>query len=359
MSETESTFCETLPLQPRIWDPTRLATAMKCWRLHLYSTVRGYRGEGSVHTDFGSLYHGAVERLDLALLAGREREAAILEVFRWLLEQTWTEAGPWGGRIETVEGPCPKGHKSARCKCVKPQVTAYVPADPKKNRVSLLRAFLVYADAPEAVELFAFPQESGEPIPAVELQTRVPLPLTSPDGSPYELLVNIDSMALWEGDLAVRERKTTGRNIMQARYWEQFNPNPQIDSYELVSHLVHTSDEHGSPRVLVEAMELGAGYARLRRMPIRVPAARREEWFRELQEVIKEAEQRAVTAWRYGVPEEEAFPRRTTSCINAWGACPFLEVCRASPLQRDGLLEAGFRIERWNPLKAESESEEN
>src|SRR5271165_6954945 len=99
MTAPNESWCASLPVQPRIWDPTRLAAAMRCWRLHYHGTIQGYRGAGSIHTEFGSLYHGAVEAFDKRVLAGWDREEAILAGYKELLVATWdAEAGrPWGG----------------------------------------------------------------------------------------------------------------------------------------------------------------------------------------------------------------------------------------------------------------------
>lgn len=249
---------------------------------------------------------------------------------------------PWG----------PPGFGDWRCvACGLPAIhrREYQPYDPKKNRVSLIRAFLVYADSPEAVDLYQFPDGT----PAVEVQGRIPLPITSPDDDPYELLVNIDSIVTWEGELAIRERKTTGLSVTSARYWDQFNPNVQIDTYDLYASIVYADEDQAGVRVLVEAMEIGQNHARLRRMPIRVPAGRREEWFAELQGVIKEAEERAYQCTHDG-KGEAAFPKNQTACVQPHGMCQFAKVCRLAPEAREEMIAGAFRVERWDPLRSES-----
>lgn len=385
MTTVTEGFCTSLPTQPLHWDATRLRTAQRCWRKHWYETVLGLRlnSGGSVHTEFGSLYHGAVECFDLALLAGKSREEATFEGLRWLLHSTWTEDGqPWGGSLEDCwqcTDPAQRPHKrdpnklvenKGRCQWakaatpfmpVRPRAGGweclacdrravksrrYLPFDPKKNRVSLVRAFMLYADTKEGLEPYRFPDGT----PAVELQCRIPLPLTSPDGSPYELVANLDSLVLWEGELAVRERKTTARRL-DARYWAEFDLDPQIDTYDLVAWTLYA--EPLPLRVLVEAMQVGEGFARLRRMPITIPEGRREEWFRELQSVIKDAECRAGDFAR-NRPLWHAWPRNTSAC-HAPFPCPFLRVCKAAPEHREAILAADYREERWNPLRGETD----
>lgn len=349
----DSSWCVSLSGQPRVWDATRLKQAMECPRKFYYGTVLGLRDGGSVHTEFGSLYHGAVEELDTRLLRGEDREAATLAVFRRLLEETWTEEGPWGGWIGEAPGPCPKAHKG-RCKCERPTEVRYLPNDERKNRLTLLRAFLTYADS-EGPDLYAFPDGT----PAVEVQVRVPLPLQSPDGTPYELLANIDSLVVWEGELTIRERKTTSRSLT-ARYWDQFNPNPQIDTYDLIFHLVYADEDQGAPSIMIEAMEIKSdGSCRLVRQPLRIPASRREEWFNEIQAVVYEMEQRARGV-AVGQDPDRCYPRNTTACTSGH-PCPFLSVCREGPgAARQSALHGGqFEVNRWDPIAAKSEGESN
>jgi hypothetical protein len=180
---------------------------------------------------------------------------------------------------------------------------------------------------------------------------------------PYELLANIDSIVTWEGELAIRERKTTGRGLSR-NYWDQFNPDPQIDTYDLVANHVYADEDGGSPRVLVEVLEVGQGFCRLRRMPIRVPAGRREEWFAELQGVIMEAEKRARDAQEAVclgedelVAEQIAFPKNTAACHTSYGSCQFVNVCRLAPEAREDLIKGAFSVVRWDPVKAVSTEE--
>lgn len=421
-STSEAGWCSTLPTQPKIWDATRLSAAMRCWRFHYLATIRGLRGEGSVHIEFGSLYHGAVEELDTLLLQGVEHEEAVRKAYHNLLKASWDgERGqPWGGEFvetwqctspaEVPQKRDPSKMTANRQRCVHARMASpvapvvredpneatkgalyhcaacglpaihrreYQPYDAKKNRASLLRAFLVYADSPEAVELYRFPPQRKCPqpercqqqlpgvtecwvcdeepgLPAVEVQGRIPLPIASPDGDPYELLVNIDSIVTWEGELAIRERKTTGLSLLSPRYWDQFNPNVQIDTYDLYASIVYADEDQAGVRVLVEAMEIGANHVRLRRMPIRVPAGRREEWFRELQQVIKEAERRADLATGTNLTPEECFPKNQTACVTPYGMCQFAKVCRLAPEAREELIAGAFRVERWDPLRSES-----
>ncbi len=384
----DESFCASLPSQPLVWDATRLAIASSCWRKHYYSTVLGLRGNGeeSIHTDFGKRYHAAVEWFDLLLLHGLEREKAILTVFDGLMQETWIGGKPWGGEIVdlwscTSPAKVP-GKRSGsmvpnkeRCEHAKggsafmPLVLSvpssdvicascgrvalcrrtYLPYHPKKNRISLLRAFLVYADAPETVRLYTFPDGT----PAVEKQVLVPLALPSPDSAapydlavPYQLMSNLDSIVEWEGEPAIRERKTTSLSILYDSYWDQFTLNTQIDTYALLGQFGENS---WYQQMIVEAMEVGQGFARLRRMPVRISPERSAEWLSELQGLILESEDRAYQFAQYGVLEE-AFPRCLTSCHGPYGNCAFLPICSAVSGKREGIITGSYHIDRWNPL---------
>lgn len=423
-------FCEALPFQPRIWDPSFLAVAATCWRKHWLQTVRGLRrnGEPSVHLTWGKAYHASVEEFDRALLAGYSRAVAQEEA----LEEARRQAASafWGETIETwrctdpelvpaqrvkvwqnrktgmiIDAPpaaavsedwelvpklipnrsrCPhargaqplvdEGWAPPQCPNCGADVkrgSTFIPYHPKKTGETLIAAVRAYCDSASSITPFAF--EDGTA--GLELQARLPLPIISPDAEPYEILVNIDSLVSWEDDIAIRERKTTGLHIespkVAGKFWLQWEPNIQIDTYDLVGSVLYADADGRPPKIIVEALCIAnPEHPFVERREIHIPEGRRAEWFRELQHLIQEAGARAddahliQEAWGRAddaqdlVDPSEAFPRNTTACRTQYGVCPFLILCQAAPNEREGLIAAAYHVERWVPEDAAAVSEE-
>lgn len=382
----DETFCKTLPTQPFIWDPSRLRVAMNCWRKHWLQTVRGLRwaSSASIHQEWGSAYHLAVETFDRALLSKLDREAATEMALQTAFSESWDEERKqlkWGEWVKLFRcsDPEKRPHKKhpehmvknrvrcsyartwaplevlgvhaeqfGRCgECNRPLLTqeVWVPAHAKKTRENLLRAVALYCDSSAGVRPYNFPNG----LPAVEVQARVPLPLQSPNGGPYELLVNIDSIVEWEGVPAIRERKTTGM-ALDASYWRQFELDPQIDTYDLVGTVLYTADDGRPPKIMVEATRIGAKNVEIVRHPIHITEERRAEWLEEVMCIIEEAEQRAKRLVRE--KPESAFPRNTTACHGRFGTCPFFALCSVSASEREAIIEADYVVNRWDPVKA-------
>ncbi len=402
------TFCKSVPQLPSVWDPSRLGPAVACLRKHWYVTGRGLRlnGGSSVHQDWGKLYHACTEFFDQQILAGGPREEACLDTLNMAFNATWNpeEDRPvWGQWVDLFQcqdpewvprkrgiahmDVAPKVQNRNRCKYARKaqqdiplrpmedvntllyagscancghmvkKVRKWFHEHPKKTRANLLRAVALYCDTP-GLSPYVFEDSS----PATEVHHSVDLPIISPDGKPYKLVVNIDSVPDYEGFPAIRERKTTGLSSLDWRFWQQFEMNPQSDTYDLVGNIFY-ADEDRPVKLLLEATRVSqSGETEIQRTPIYIGEERRAEWFAELQEVILDVDMRTqwvmadALAGKETRPEEH-FPRRTTACITKNGTCPYWRLCTAEPSDREGIIASDYHIEHWNPLTATSEEE--
>lgn len=367
-------FTTALPTQLRAWDATSLRAYMECPRKYELSIVNGWRREG-VHTQWGSLYHGAIERYDRARLDGKSKDDALDEAFAWALENSGTlqersehnyEWQPWGAHWRpfwrcTDEGPILKSGPNKgqpdpkrRCQCAKalqpgdappmcplsghPVETqaAWVYDDEIKNRHTLLRAIVWYVDEqPEegGVQPYRFPDGRD----GLEVSFAVPLPINTPDGEPYLLTGNIDSFVQFGEDVWPRERKTTQKSV-GTWYFDRYSPDVQIDTYDLVTSTIYP--DLVSKGVMLEAAQTGAEFAKFHRQFIYSTEGRRAEHLRDILYWIKRAEADAQAGY---------YPQNKAACY-AHGGCPFREICNRDPSTRDLWLHAEFTQRWWNPL---------
>ncbi|MDE2107256.1 MAG: PD-(D/E)XK nuclease family protein [Patescibacteria group bacterium] len=375
-------FCETLPTQLRAWDATSLRAYMECPRRYQLSIVEGWRREG-LHTQWGSLYHGAVEEYDKARCAGMNKEDALDVAFQWALENSGyyvefdavgDDAGPyivkewepWGSAylpfwVCTDPGPIAKsgprkgqpmperrcvmakslqeGHRPRTCPLCGAETVEkwqWVHADPAKNRQTLLRALVWYVEE-QAEEGGVQPYKFPDGKPAVELSFQVPLPLTSPDGTPYILCGHIDSLTTFGEEVGIRERKTTKASISNY-YFDRYSPDVQIDTYDLVGSVLFP--DLLSRWVMLEATQTAEGFARFHRHFISSTEGRRDEFLRDTLYWITKAEADARSGY---------YPKNEASCYSH-GGCPFREICTKDPASRERWLEAEFIKKHWNPI---------
>lgn len=380
--------CETLPNQPLVWDPTRLALKMTCDRLHLYKTIMGLHLDHpkSVHFAWGKAYHTITEQVDKHRLLGLPRASIILEAKILAETLSWDDElkqPRWGENFTLYRCTSPatrpmkrdpskqtinelqcswakkwfeelpmQGAFCARCHWPIEKSQRWFNGHKKKTRANLIAAAVAYAKA-DTLPPYAFMDGSS----ATEVGHSVDLPILSPDGTPYKLRVNIDSIVEYDGWAAIRERKTTGLPKLDGRFWTQYQMNPQVDSYDLVGRVIYSVDDR-PPDFLIEATRVTEkGKVEIAREVIPIPEERSEEWFGELQGVIKAAEARAL-AMQQGTEPEAAFPRNTTACHSRFGTCAFWRLCTEAPSKRADIIAKDYRVEHWDPVAAESIIEE-
>jgi PD-(D/E)XK nuclease superfamily len=365
-------YCKTLPSQLRAWDATTLRMLLECPRKLQLMQHEGWGTRDRVHLDFGSLYHEACEMFDKLRLNGVTQEAACAQTFSHFVRETAKEEtlgtvylptwrcsspaqviGPRSGKLQRNAKRCRRakelqfagGHREGDCpNCGSSVVNDWTAISPNKdkNRDTLLRTILHYCDtADDRVRPYKFPDGTV----AVELSFKLPLPLESPDGDPYLLCGNMDGMVEFAGEVVPRERKTTKNDISKSYFWNKYNPDVQIDTYDLAAAVLYGDLLDPKPHgVMVEVTRCTAQETQIERQIINIPEERRAEWLKEVQIWIKTAE---------GYARSNFWPKNTASC-NANGGCPMRDICKLSPSTRERFLPGERyvkRAERWNPAQ--------
>lgn len=301
------------------WDSTSLGWLKTCPRLYQYSMIDGWRQHGgSVHLDFGSWYHSALEAYDRIRSAGGEHEDALREVVAWLMRVTWADSKPWDS-----------GHNL-------------------KTRETLVRSVIWYLeqfgpnDTCETVQL-----ANGKP--AVELSFRLEMdwgPKTkntedAPDRNdaqqPYVISGHLDRVVSFQGNYYVMDRKTSSTTI-GSYYFDQYDPDNQMSLYSMAARVIYKTPVRG---VIIDAAQIAVGFSRFTRGFTFRTEAQIEEWLEETKAWLRLAE---------GFATAGHWPMNDKSC-HQYGGCVFRKVCSKSPEVRHKFLESGFEKRQWNPLE--------
>lgn len=357
------TFSKTNPKHQLAWDASSLKALQFCPRYYQYSNLEGWQGD-SVHLEFGRFIADGFERYQKLRLDGYSKDDALLRVVRQALQETWNDDGTqWGGRYETMwkcEGTTKyKNAKGNRAKCPfafeaawfpgdHPDVCGscgsgirterrYIGGDSKKNRLTLIRALIWYGlDQPDVLEDGLKPYVFPNGQKAVELSGRMPLPYKSTAGEDYILTWNFDYIGDFGHEIFIVDNKTTTKSLND-KYFEQFSPDTQFDTYDLVGYLAFP-DLHVKG-TLVDAVSVSVTGVEFGRRPFYKDEAQNEEHLKDLGVWLKVAETYALMDY---------WPMNKRSC---W-LCPFKGVCSQSPKMRPGYLASTFaKKERWDPLR--------
>ncbi len=314
--KAENLFCSSLPSLPQAWDSTMLGLLKECPKKFEYIILQGRTPRGfSAHLEFGLAYPSALEHYDKAKAEGQtEKDAVLATVERCMNYGLRTAAGTF-----------------------EPYDASYT-GQPTKTRETLVRAVIWYLEQfkndPAQTVILA----NGQP--AVELSFKVNLDLESPDGDPFILCGHLDRLVTFEDRLYWLDRKTS-KSALNERYWRQFTgPNNQFSLYTAATQLILHKPASGG---IVDAVELGANFARFQRRIITKSPGLQSEWLNDTYRWISLAAQFAA---------DEHWPMNDKSCNN-YNGCPFLSICAKDPKVRQGFLEhEGFEHRRWNPLES-------
>lgn len=310
---SESLFSSVIPQLPIAWDSTMLGLLKECPRKFQYIILEGWQSNGfAAHLEFGIAYHKALEEYDKHKAAGLDHDQATIETVRFCMS--------YGSRDENGR---------------------FIPYDaqftkePSKTRDTLLRSVLWYLEHFEDDPARTLVLADGTP--AVELSFKINTDLQTPDGQPFLLCGHLDRVVDLDGHNYVTDRKTT-KSAITPRYWAQFTPNNQMSLYFMAGQLVLNKPIKG---ILIDAVEIGAGYSRFQRHPVYRTPGQQEEWLRDTYTWIMIAMQYAT---------EGHWPMNDKSCSN-YGGCEFRGICGKDPKVRKMFLKnEGFHNRRWNPL---------
>jgi hypothetical protein len=304
-----SSFSKALPGLQLAWDSTSLRSAKTCLRLYYYSHVLGLEPRTrSPHLTFGLLIHRGCEVYDHLRADGFAHEQAVIAVVRDALEATWDrELGRGWASDHRV-----------------------------KNRQTLIQTLVWYLDAlGENDPLETLRLANGKP--AVELSFSFSLGANShTTDEPLLYCGHMDRVARMGGHNYVVDHKSTERPL-DPRYFGQFSPDIQFSGYTLAGRVAFGFETEG---LIVNAMQVGVGFARFARHPVPRTEAQLDEFLDGALETIHRVERAAETG---------QWPMNETACSN-FGGCVFREICSKPPGARDVWLKAGFKPRQWDPL---------
>lgn len=336
-------------------DATKIADYQRCPKLYDYKHVQGFRQKGdNVDIAFGHLLGGALERFEKDLLDGKAHDAAHTDALGWVLDNSvnpdgthrfGSYVGTWrclgGVSYRNDKGnpaKCPYSHKGKYFPTPAPEVCScgsgvelvqlWVPTKASKDLTTLLELFVGYSDAAHSRALKPIKVEGKA---AVEKFWEMPFS----NGQmlrPVMLCGNLDAIKAFGPEVYIVDYKTTGKSL-DARYWASFNPNVQVDLYNMCAEkALPDLDIRG---VAIEAFSTSGGTSAFK---VFKPTA------------AQKAEMAEDTAYWVGQlqrnQEAGVWPRNRSACF----ACAFQSVCSRSPEERETILQQNFERGLWNPV---------
>ena len=298
----DSRFSRALPGWQIKLNSSSLGPFKLCPRKYYYSVVCGLETEArSVHLTFGSLVHAASAKYDALRASGEAHEVALREVTRLLMLATWDK--------ELSRG--------------------WVSGDGIKNRLSLLRTVVWYLDNYAGCD----PAETVK-LPSGGLAVELPFEFDSgfarsSTGERVEFIGTLDKIIKLNDYYFVRDIKTTGGGLGEY-FFRYFTPGNQFSLYLAAARICFDFDCEG---VIVDGIQVGAGFARFERAQAPRPKGVIEEWLEDSHEWIDAMQTCAL---------REHWPQNDMSC-GAFGGCEFRSICSASPKARATWLAKGWK----------------
>lgn len=372
-----------LPWQPDrqiVWDATSLRTLQECAAKYHMKHVDGWMAPDiSMDLEFGQAIGAGLETFYREIIENAtDHDTALRRAIRAVLSATWDDVAnlPRMGRFVRVWrclglekyknekgnwARCPYSHKGKHypaprpspCSCGSTTAEAWrwFPFHAAKDRVQLIRALVWYAEeaktgALRPISLGSVVERAPENAPevvkhtaAVELPFLVPF--TQIGGVQYWLCGWWDAVKQLggpDGPAFVTDYKTT-RHTLSSDYWAGWQPNTQVDLYDLVASKFAPIPVEG---VAIEAIQVGCdrngegwvrfGYRNYTRTP-----GQRLEVAREIMTYLGMAASYAQVGY---------WPMNRASCK----LCEFKAVCNLPAEQRPHYLAEHFVRGRWNPL---------
>jgi len=314
-------FSREIPGLRLVWDATTLDTFMRDPLVYFWQYVEGWRPiTKPLPLLWGGLYHVGINRYQLRRLEGWTREDALVDALTRAVAQAWEE------ELDEIA----VGAKDGR----------------KRNVATLIRAIIWY-DAHYGEDEQYRPVRLADGSPGIEHPFALPLtdpegqPLKAPTGEDYILAGSLDGIVEDEdGDLLVREYKHTTTTVSGLYYWQRFDPNVQVWTYDLVSAFVlgaHTPLKG----VLVDACQTAIGFSNFERNEIVRTDEQRELWLRTVIRWVRFAEQLAM---------DGAWCEAMNPATSMWDSA-LRRIEARSPSSWDNWLRANFKREDvWHPL---------
>lgn len=300
----------------RIWNSTRLGWLKSCPRQLQYAGIEGWRSKREAFTlRFGREYQYGLELSDRLKAEGVEREEAIARVVQTILERTWDEREPDGSGGHAW-GPGPDDR------------------EPNRNRGTLIRSLVWYFDQFNPDPAGTIVLDSCKPAVELSFQFETDFGPKLIEGDNYILSGHLDRVVTFAGETLVADAKHTVTTI-SSEYYKRFEPDNQMSLYTLASKLVFKAPVKG---ILIDAVQVAVGFSRFDRGVTYRTDGQLEEWLRDTQYWISQAERFAV---------EGHFPMNDKSCF----LCGFKKICSKDPSVRQIFLENDFVKEPHDPLE--------
>ena len=287
----------------RMYDATSLAPLLGCLRRYRLQVALGHGGKSRALA-WGIAFHAGIEAQDRALADGAGHDDALAKGLADAhAHATWSEDDD---------------------------------ADPDalpRNRLGLARA-LIWRQAelnergPDPVTFARLPDGS----PAIESRFVLPGGFY-PDGRQWFLSGRFDGLVRFGGRLYVRDIKTTV-SALTAWYWRRYAPNVQVALYDYAAAVLFGSQHDG---VMIEAVQIGAGFARTERKFIVTSAHMRTDLLAQIHDTAHRA---------FAAHNARVWLPNYTACQ----LCDFAQACQQSPAVRERMLAAEMPARgAWKP----------
>jgi len=315
-----SHFSTELPGMQIAWASTSLGDLKECPRKYYLSHVEQWRSKATaLPLTFGLMYHSCLEWYDHCRAKGESHANATESVITKALHLT----AVYGGLLGSEGGVPATGTFSA-----------WETGDKRRSKESLIRSLVWYLeqfkDDPTTTVILA------DGTPAVELDFKMELNVTNPDGQQYLLCGHIDRMVFFNGDLYVQDRKTTV-GALDDRFFERYTPDNQMSLYTMASKVVFAQEAKG---VIIDAVQNTVGFSRFKRGFTMRTHAQNREWLADTEQWLKLAE---------GFAEAQHWPMNDKACHH-YNGCQFLPICSKDPSTRGLFMKDSFEKLEWNPL---------
>lgn len=304
-----TSFSTQLPNLQLAWDSTSLGALKTCPRSYEEAIIKGHtRHTDNVHLLFGLHYHSGLECYDYCRATGMDHEDAVRAAVKKIMADTWDFKlnRPWNSD------------------------------DKNKNRFNLLRTIVWYLeqfkDDPVKTVILA----NGKP--AVELSFRFETSYKAvTTGETFLLCGHLDRMGVFQDQTYIIDRKSTKSDIQGADFFDRYSPDNQMSLYELAGGIVYGLPIRG---VMIDAAQVLVTGSRFRRGFTYRTQEQRDEWYKDLEYWLNQAEGFAVKGY---------WPQNDKAC-GLYGGCPFRAICGKSPLVRDQWAK-DYKTRIWDPLQ--------
>ena len=300
-------FSQELPGFQSAIDSTSLGDFKRCPRYYFHSMICGLSPRGdSPHLTFGLMMHGGSERYHHRRAEGDSHADALDFALAWVLEATWD----------------------------RPMRRGWMSDNPVKNRRTLIQTLVWYLDnfADDPMETVIL----ANGLPAVELSFGF--------HSGYRvrnvdvmLRGHFDRLAMLGDEFVIPDIKTT-KNTLSQHWFDQWTPGNQFSLYAIAGKMVYGFE---IAKVIVDGIQVGAGFARFHRQAVPRPEPMLREWHRDLGRWIGNMAECADRA---------DWPMNDKAC-DLFGGCQFRELCSRSPAAREAWARGAYRRRIWDPTQ--------